>query len=63
MNFRDVINSTFIQKDNSIYDGIKNGLLLARFGTVTKASERNIQDDERLNAIAYWRKIPLFLIV
>lgn len=53
MDYKEVINSTFIQKDNSVYDGVKNGILLARFGTVTKASERNVQEEEKLNAIAY----------
>lgn len=53
MDYKEVINTTFIQKDNSIYDGIKNGILLARFGTVAKASERNVQDPDKMNAIAY----------
>lgn len=57
MTYKDIINSTFIQKDNSVYDGIKNGILLARFGTVAKASERNVQDDEKMNAIAYMNAI------
>lgn len=57
MDYKEVINSTFIQKDNSVYDGIKNGILLARFGTVAKASERNIQDQEKVNAIAHMNAI------
>ena len=53
MDYKEVINTTFIQKDDTIYDGVKNGILLARFGTVAKASARNVQDQEKMNAIAY----------
>ena len=53
MDYKEVINNTFIQKDNSVYDGVKNGILLARFGTVAKVQLRGLDDDERINAVAY----------
>ena len=30
MDYKEVINNTFIQKDDSVYDGIKNGIILAK---------------------------------
>lgn len=53
MDYKEVIDNTFVKKDNSLYDGVKNGILLARFGTIAKAHDRNIDDEERMNAIAY----------
>jgi hypothetical protein len=52
MDYKEVINNTFIQKDDSVYDGIKNGIILARLGTAVKIQGRDL-DEEKINTIAY----------